>query len=369
MSAQPTSPPRCPKCNGDVIPGKPFCPDCGALLAIGAPGVAIDAYIRDRIQKQLDSGFKDRRLVELETTEAVVNHLITWAKAFAFAVGIPAALCALVLGILGYRSIQDARKLTSEAAEKIRPVIEDALSKAHQAQQQSADSLARVVQLRESLRIAEAAVEKQRAAAVREADQVNVQLAQVSGMRNEFAELAKQLQERTTEAARLQKAVNDLSRRVETSEVARVFPDLGSKPVATINGQALGPRTPSELRLNLQLSYRAERDTRLTASQISDMRLALQKDGAVVFLGSPGVTRNRGTQLLNKPGGSEERTQVLYFRHDRAAAAQKIRKVIERWVPVQDGMVRFADPAKLDETTQEFLRLSDLDFLVVIGTR
>jgi hypothetical protein len=331
-------------------------------------GAAVDSFIRDRIQEQLDAGFKDKRLVELETTEAIATRLITWAKTFAYAVGIPVAICFIVLGILGYRSIEDARKLTNEAAEKIRPVIEDALSKAHQAQQQSTDSLTRIAQVRESLRVTEGAVEKQRAAAEQEAKQVSVQLAQISGMRNQFSELAKQLQARADETARLQKTVSDLSRRVEASEVQKVFPDLGSKPVATINGQVLGPRSPNQLWLNLQLSYRAGRDTRLTAGQINDMRLALQKDGIVVFLGYPGVTRNRGTQMAIQPGGSEERTQIIYFRQDRGAAAQKVRTIIERWVPIQDAMVRFSDPSKLDETTREFLRLSDLDFLVVIGT-
>ena len=360
---------KCPKCGGDAVSEKPFCPNCGALLALGLSGASIDSYVQDRIKEQLDGSFKDKRLVELETTEAIVTRLVNWAKVFAFAVGIPLAVCAAVLALLGYNSIQDARRLTSEAAAKIRPVVDDAMVKAGEAQEQSRDALKRVGKMRESLKVTETAVQDQNSKAVEAAKAIQSQLTQASGMKIELAGLASQLEERTRETAKLQKTVNELSRRVETSEVAKVFPDLGSKPVATINGQVLGTKPAGQLWVDLQLSYRAERDTRLTADQINELLLALKKEGVTVFLGYPGVTRNRGTQMAIQPGGSEERTEILYFRPDQATAAKRVRKVIERWVPVQDAMVRLREPATLDETTLEFLRLSGLDLLVAIGTR
>lgn len=362
-------PAKCPRCGSDAIPGKHFCPDCGALLALGISGASIDSYIRDRISEQIDGSFKDKRLVELETTQAIATRLIDWAKVFAFAAGIPVALLALILGLMGYNSIQDARKLTSEASERIRPVVDDALTKAREAQTLSTSTLTRVTQMRESLKTAEAAVQDQKLKVARETEQMNAQLSKATGMKNQLAGLAAQLHQRADEAAKLQRTVSDLSKRVEASEVANVFPDLGSKPVPTINGAALGTKSPNQLWLDLQLSFLAERNTRLTADQINDVRLALQKEGMIVFLGYPGVTRNRGTSMAMQPGGSEERSQILYFKAQGAAPAQLIKKVLAKWLSVQDSMVRFADPSKLDETTQEFLRLSEVDFMVVIGTR
>jgi hypothetical protein len=369
MAVAPTLVAKCPKCGGDAIPGKDFCPNCGALLALATSGASIDSYIRDRIAEQLDGSYKDKRLVELETAEAVATRLVGWAKVFAFAVGIPVAVFLFILGLMGYNSIQDARKLTSEASEKIRPVVDDALKKAREAQTLSTDNLTRVTQLRESLKTTEATVQDQKLKVARETDQMNTQLSQATGMKNQLAGLAAQLQQRTDEAAKLRRTVRELSKRVEASEVAKVFPELGSRPVATVDGAVLGPKPANQLRLDLQLSVLAERNTRLTADQINEVRLALQKEGMTVFLGYPGVTRNESTAMAMQPGGSEERSQVIYFKAEGATPAQQVKKVLERWVPVQDSMVIFADPAKLDQTTQEFLRLSGLDLMVVIGSR
>src|SRR5450755_1818208 len=121
--AESTGPLKCSKCGNDGVLGKSFCPGCGALLAIPISGPAIDSYIQERIRDQIEGSFKDKHLVEFETTEAIVNRLANWAKVSALSVGVPVAICALVLGLLGYNNIQDAKRLTSEASERIRPVV------------------------------------------------------------------------------------------------------------------------------------------------------------------------------------------------------------------------------------------------------
>jgi hypothetical protein len=126
----------CPRCGAPNPEGKRYCGECGAPLRPEAPGPALsDAHLTSRIQAVLQEHLKDRKLVEIELTEAIVTRLSNWAKLLGFFVGIPLAALAVVLGILGVRNYSDFSRTIDTA----KTDIEQTFHRAQQHAQQQAD--------------------------------------------------------------------------------------------------------------------------------------------------------------------------------------------------------------------------------------
>jgi len=101
---------QCPHCNAANPDGKKFCGDCGAALADPlAANVrdAIDSSVATRVDAVLKERYKDQKLLEVETTQAIVERFSGWAKLLGFFVGVPVALLLLVLGLLGVKTYAD----------------------------------------------------------------------------------------------------------------------------------------------------------------------------------------------------------------------------------------------------------------------
>jgi hypothetical protein len=75
------------------------------------------------------AGWKESKLVDIETTEAILNRLQTWAKLFGFFVAIPLILITVWLGLLGYKSYTDVKasiaKAQADIDQKISPQIQE----------------------------------------------------------------------------------------------------------------------------------------------------------------------------------------------------------------------------------------------------
>jgi hypothetical protein len=115
---------NCPHCNTPSQEGKKYCADCGTPL--DQQTAYLKAYVTSRVGEAVEEKFKDRRLVDIETSQAVVERLQGWAKLFAFFVGIPVALFLIVLGIAGFQKFSDFSKLVASVEDQIRPKIEQA---------------------------------------------------------------------------------------------------------------------------------------------------------------------------------------------------------------------------------------------------
>jgi uncharacterized membrane protein YvbJ len=92
------NPEQCPACNKPSVPGKSFCADCGASLD------SESGHIRALIDEALRVRLKDKQYVALETSIEVADKLKNWLKLLMFWAGIPLALIAIVLAILGFRT-------------------------------------------------------------------------------------------------------------------------------------------------------------------------------------------------------------------------------------------------------------------------
>ena len=80
------------------------------------------------IDKQTQVRTADQRFVEIDTTERVVKRLMTWAKAFAFFVGIPLAIILLGIAFYAGKSFKDLHDIAGSARESIQPLLDKARS-------------------------------------------------------------------------------------------------------------------------------------------------------------------------------------------------------------------------------------------------
>jgi hypothetical protein len=96
---------ECARCKAQNADGKKFCGDCGASLDPAA--AAANSALRDQVQEILAQRYKDQKVVEIETTQAIVARLLDWAKLLAFFVGIPIGVLLLIFGVLGFNTYKD----------------------------------------------------------------------------------------------------------------------------------------------------------------------------------------------------------------------------------------------------------------------
>lgn len=80
---------------------------------------ALDAAVERAIAQRL----KDSKIVEIEIAQAVAERLLAWAKTFAPLVGLPLALLAVILGVLGINSWSDFSGTVAQSKRDIQAKI------------------------------------------------------------------------------------------------------------------------------------------------------------------------------------------------------------------------------------------------------
>lgn len=100
----------------------------GRLDPLTVPGTATAAAdaVQRQIAQAIEGRFKDVRLLEVETAQAIAGRLLDWAKTFAFIVGIPLALAAAVLGWFGIRTYNDFAALIARTRSEVELLVSTA---------------------------------------------------------------------------------------------------------------------------------------------------------------------------------------------------------------------------------------------------
>jgi hypothetical protein len=97
---------RCKTANPD---GAKFCAECGNSLApqVVAFQEFLDSTLRDRVKEIFDKNYRDQKVVEIETTQAIADRFLGWSKLLGVVAGIPIALLLVVLSVLGIKTYSD----------------------------------------------------------------------------------------------------------------------------------------------------------------------------------------------------------------------------------------------------------------------
>jgi hypothetical protein len=120
----------CPGCKELTIPGKAFCANCGAPLNN-------DSFrIRALIDEALESRFKDRDYVTMETSVDVASKLTDWFKLFLYWAAIPLGVLAIILsvlgfffGVFGFHSYSDFTAKVADATGQVQNASDAAIAK------------------------------------------------------------------------------------------------------------------------------------------------------------------------------------------------------------------------------------------------
>lgn len=120
-------------------------------LLARVPGSRPAESIRQQVQELLDARLKDSKVVEIETSQAIVARLMEWAKFLGLFVGIPLALLALVLGALGFRTYSDFTNLVKTTQEDVTKRLEYASQHASKIEKEGTELVAQYEALRRQL--------------------------------------------------------------------------------------------------------------------------------------------------------------------------------------------------------------------------
>src|SRR5882724_6990882 len=122
----------CPQCNSPSAEGKKYCADCGTPLDPQAKH--LETFVKTQVEESIKERFKDQKLVDIETSQAIAERFHGWAKLFGFFVALPVAIVLIVLSFLGIQKYSDFKNMIGGIEQQVKPKIEQAKSDAEQAQ-------------------------------------------------------------------------------------------------------------------------------------------------------------------------------------------------------------------------------------------
>jgi hypothetical protein len=187
---------NCPICNTPGPDGKKYCAECGAPL--DPQTKYLESAIHRQIEDEIEKRFKDRNLVDVETTQAIAARLLVWVKMFAYPAGVVIALCVILLGFFGIERYSDLNTLVTNVEKDIKPKVVQATSDAEQAQKIANEAKAEAEDSKKTIEAATTEAKRQLGSATELAGNVRALSVRVSG-----------LEQRTSSQ------INDSSKRVD----------------------------------------------------------------------------------------------------------------------------------------------------------
>jgi hypothetical protein len=170
----------CPRCNSPSADGKKYCADCGA--SFDPQTKYLETFVKSQVEDAIQQRFKDQKLVDIETSQAVVERLHGWAKMFAFFVGLPAAVVIVGLSIAGIQKYSDFKNMVSSIEQQVKPKIEQAKSDSEQAQTTARAAKSEAEDSKKTIEVATAEAKRQLGSATELAKNVRALSDRVSGL-------------------------------------------------------------------------------------------------------------------------------------------------------------------------------------------
>ena len=208
---------NCPHCNSPNAEGKKYCADCGTPL--DPQTTYLESIVTSQVDEAIKEKFKDRRLVDIETSQAIVERVYGWAKLFAFFVGVPFGLFIIWLGVAGIQKYSDFSKLVASIEDQVKPKIEQAKSDAEQAQKTAREAKGEAEDSRKIIEGAAAEARRQLGSASELERNVKALSERVSGLEQQTSNQMKNSSQRVeTRVAELDQKFDAASKRMSEQE-------------------------------------------------------------------------------------------------------------------------------------------------------
>jgi gas vesicle protein len=128
---------NCPGCNSPSD-GMKFCANCGMPLTPQSRD--LKSYLDEQLHDEIAKRFKDKRLIELETSIAVAERIKRWTTLFAYFVGIPLAVVLIGAGVFGFDKYSDLARLASSVQDEVKPRLQQITTDADAAERLANDA-------------------------------------------------------------------------------------------------------------------------------------------------------------------------------------------------------------------------------------
>jgi hypothetical protein len=153
----------CPRCNSPSVEGKKYCADCGT--ALDPQGKQLELLVKSQVEKTIQERFRDQKLIDVETSQAVAERLMAWAKLLGFFIGMPLVVLVIILSVSGIEKYSDFKNKINNIERQVEPQIARAKSDAEQAQKTAAEAKDEATSSKQTIQAATADTLKQLAAA------------------------------------------------------------------------------------------------------------------------------------------------------------------------------------------------------------
>ena len=140
----------CPHCNSPSLDGKKFCADCG--MPLDPQMVHLATLVKSQVDQTIKDSLKDQKVLDIETTQNIVERVMKWAKMFGFIVALPLGILLLIAGIFGFRKVSDIQRVVHDVEQKVGHANADA----EQAQKTAADAKSQADSSKQTIRTATA---------------------------------------------------------------------------------------------------------------------------------------------------------------------------------------------------------------------
>jgi hypothetical protein len=339
--------------------------------------LAMDSFIRERVEHQVKICMKDDRLVASEVTDKVLKNLkYTFFPMFA---------CIALFGWLGYSNLRQAVKpITDEAKRQANNALElakqakstssDAAERASSAKSlanQNAEQVKRFAEgTQQQLDLAKKHLGETQSSVASTTKSINAKFAFL----DETAALFDaQLKAKADQLKSYESRISALGTQVARISAEKQFPGLGKPFIATVGQEIISARgkKAGEKYLVFDLTQWAVNAGTMKAEDVVHFEADLQAKGFRVFGGTAAFGNASGSQFEVGPfkrGTFHSGVWVLYFRPEQESNAREVYSQLSKYLKMSAPEPQFASEKEYGPESQasRFIDFSGVDVYVQV---
>jgi F0F1-type ATP synthase membrane subunit b/b' len=368
MSTTPLPPPDpCPDCGGLLLGATPFCPHCGAPVLSNSQRAQVDAYVQNRIAKELNSRLRDQNALVRELGDKVED--LVWKRIWRYA-GLVVALFGVVAWF-GYSSFKD---ITDSAKSRLEPIITDAENRAKQAQKEIKSTSDEVQSTRVQIDALSKEADKQKTRLDSQSGEAARKLAELQRAADKADALSKGYEAKVDASIhRLDAQSTRVERAVNSQAIATAYPNIDTEPYAAVDGRRIekSQKKPGELWVQVHLTGFALNRQLLSGDKLNQLLNEMGDAGYIAFLGTAVVGGRISGGIEQLGTGSYFNSSVVYFNPSTKAKADNLARIVAKYVmlnPPDAQLVTFPQKPDYNQNLVKiFLDKSGFDAQVFIA--